>query len=105
MRESPALDVMRLLEARGAHVIYHDPHVPSFREEGHEMHGVALTAAELASCDAVVIVTDHKSVDYQFVGDNARLIVDTRHAMAKVKSKKARVIELTSSTPIGAKGA
>jgi UDP-N-acetyl-D-glucosamine dehydrogenase len=105
MRESPALDVMRLLEARGAHVVYHDPHVPSFREEGHEMHGVALTAAELASCDAVVIVTDHKSVDYQFVGENARLIVDTRHAMAKVKNVKARVIELTSSTPIGAKEA
>ena len=105
MRESPALDVMRLLEARGAHVIYHDPHVPTFREDGHEMHGVALTAEELQSCDAVVIVTDHKSVDYQFVGDNARLIVDTRHAMAKVKPGKARVIELTSSASVGVKRA
>ncbi len=101
MRESPALDVMRLLEARGAHVVYHDPHVASFREDGHEAHSVALTKEELAGCDAVVIVTDHKSVDYQFVGDNAHLIVDTRHAMAKTRRSKARVIELTSSAPHG----
>ncbi len=98
MRESPALDVMRLLEQRGATVVYHDPHVPSFREDGHEAHSVALTADELARCDAVVVVTDHKSVDYQFVADHTGLVIDTRHAMAKLKASKARVIDLTSST-------
>lgn len=99
MRESPALDVMRLLEQRGAAVVYHDPHVPSFREEGHEMTGVALTRAELEAADAVVLITDHTDVDYQFVADHARIVVDTRHAMAKTRAAKARVIELTSSAP------
>ncbi len=102
MRESPALDVMRLLETRGATVHYHDPFVPSFREDGHEAHGVALTKDELAKADAVVVVTDHTTVDYQFVVDHAAMVVDTRNALAKVKASKARVIPLTAQRlPIG----
>lgn len=96
MRESPALDVMRLLEARGASVAYHDPFVASFREDGHEASSVALTKDELAKADAVVVVTDHTKVDYQFVVDHASLIVDTRNALAKAKPSKARVIPLTA---------
>jgi len=99
MRESPALDVMRLLEQRGAVVTYHDPHVASFREEGHEAFSVPLTKATLAAADAVVIVTDHKALDYQFVVDNTDLIVDTRRALAATRPSRARVIELTSSKP------
>ena len=102
MRESPALDVMRLLEERGAHVVYHDPHVPSFREDGHEMHGVEMTDALLAEVDAVVVITDHKSVDYQRVADRASLVIDSRNVMAKVKAGKARVVALTSSKAHGA---
>jgi UDP-N-acetyl-D-glucosamine dehydrogenase len=82
MRESPALDVIRLLEERGADVVYHDPHVASFREDGHERFSVPLTDAELARADAVVIVTDHTAVDYQRVVDLAALVVDTRNATA-----------------------
>ena len=96
MRESPALDVMRLLEARGAEVVYHDPFVAQFREDGHEAFSVALTEAELKKSDAVVIVTDHTTVDYQFVVDHASLVVDTRNALAKTKASKARVVPLTS---------
>jgi UDP-N-acetyl-D-glucosamine dehydrogenase len=96
MRESPALDVMRLLEQGGADVVYHDPFVAQFREDGHEAFSVALTAAELAKTDAVVIVTDHTTVDYQFVVDNAALVVDTRNALAKVKPSKARMVSLTA---------
>jgi UDP-N-acetyl-D-glucosamine dehydrogenase len=81
-RESPALDVMRLLEERGAEVVYHDPHVVSFHEDGHERFSVAFSDAELARADAVVIVTDHTAVDYQRVVDVARLVVDTRNATA-----------------------
>jgi UDP-N-acetyl-D-glucosamine dehydrogenase len=95
MRESPALDVMRLLEERGAEVVYHDPHVPSFREDGHEHHGVALTDAEIAKADVVVIVTDHTAVDYQNLVDRATLIVDTRNALAKVRPGKATIVSLT----------
>ena len=95
MRESPALDVMRLLEERGATVDYHDPHVPNFREDGHERHGVALTAEALAGADAVVIVTDHQSLDYEFVVKHAAVVVDTRNALAKIKPGKARVVALS----------
>jgi UDP-N-acetyl-D-glucosamine dehydrogenase len=102
MRESPALDVIRLLEERGAEVVYHDPHIPSFREDGHEMHGVALTDALLDSCDAVVVITDHKSVDYQRVVDRAALVVDARNVTAKLRIGRARVVALTSSRPQGA---
>jgi UDP-N-acetyl-D-glucosamine dehydrogenase len=81
-RESPALDVMSLLEERGADVVYHDPHVPSFREDGHERVSVPFSDGELARADAVVIITDHSSVDYQRVVDLAALVVDTRNATA-----------------------
>ncbi len=82
MRESPALDVMRLLEERGAEVVYHDPHVPSFQEDGHERFSVPFDDVELARADAVVVITDHSSIDYQRVVDVASLVVDTRNATA-----------------------
>ncbi|HEX6938364.1 MAG TPA: UDP binding domain-containing protein, partial [Longimicrobiales bacterium] len=82
VRESPALDVMRLLEEKGAEVVYHDPHVPSVREEGRERRGVALTAEALAGADVVVITTDHTGIDYRWVVEQSRLVVDTRNATA-----------------------
>jgi len=101
MRESPALDVMRLLEERGAQVVYHDPHVPSFREDGHEMKGVPLTDELLAEVDAAVVITDHKAVDYQRVLDKCALVVDARNIASKLKPGRARVVALTSSRPAG----
>jgi UDP-N-acetyl-D-glucosamine dehydrogenase len=97
MRESPALDVMRLLEERGAHVEYHDPWVASYREDGHERSGVDLTPEVLAQSDAVVIVTDHSRVDYQAVVDHAPLVVDTRNATARLTPSKARVVQLAAA--------
>jgi UDP-N-acetyl-D-glucosamine dehydrogenase len=105
MRESPALDVMRLLEQRGAEVVYHDPHVARYREEGVEHAGVALTAEELGRADAVVIVTDHSVTDWAFVVEHAGLVVDTRNATAKVAAgARARIVGLadthaTAATP------
>jgi UDP-N-acetyl-D-glucosamine dehydrogenase len=97
MRESPALDVIRLLEQRGAHVSFHDPHVERYRENGREEVSVPLTAEVLQGADAVVIVTDHKVVDYQFVVDHAELVIDTRHALRATRPAKATIIELTST--------
>lgn len=94
MRESPALDVMRLLEARGAQVDYHDPFVSSFREDGHSKAGVSLNREVLERADAVVIVTDHSGVDYQLVADHARLVVDTRNATSKLRPSRARIVPL-----------
>jgi UDP-N-acetyl-D-glucosamine dehydrogenase len=96
MRESPALDVIRLLEARGADVDFHDPWVPSFREDGVTRTGVALSKELLAASDAVVIVTDHSNVDYQFVADHAALVVDTRNATQRLRPSRARLVTLTS---------
>ena len=96
MRESPALDVIRLLEQRGAIVSYHDPYVARFREEAHEHVGVAMTDEVLDTADAVVIVTDHGIVDYQRIVDRASLVVDTRNATTKLKPGRARVLPLAA---------
>jgi UDP-N-acetyl-D-glucosamine dehydrogenase len=105
MRESPALDVMRLLEQRGAEVAYHDPHVPSYREEGHERTGVALTEGELRRADAVVIVTDHAAIDWRLVVEHAKVVVDTRNALARVPGGAARVVALSALPATSAVGA
>jgi UDP-N-acetyl-D-glucosamine dehydrogenase len=98
MRESPALDVIRLLESQGADVVYHDPYVPKFREDGHEHASVALTDEEITRADAVVIVTDHTVVDYQRVVRLAGVVVDTRNATAKLAKGKGRIVSLASAT-------
>ena len=81
VRESPALEIMRILEAGGARVSFHDPFVASLREEGIEAPRVELTAEELAAADCVVIATDHSSYDWERIREQARTIVDTRHAL------------------------
>ena len=80
IRESPALDIIRLLERRGAHVAYHDPHIPEFKEDSLVMRSVPLTVATVRAADCVVIVTDHSAIDYAMVGQ-ARAVVDTRHIL------------------------
>jgi len=98
MRESPALDVIRLLEKQGADVSYHDPYVPKFHEDGHEYSSVELTDKEIASADAVVIVTDHSSVNYQRVVDLAAVVVDTRNATARLTRGKGKIVAFASAT-------
>jgi UDP-N-acetyl-D-glucosamine dehydrogenase len=83
LRESPALDIIRLLEGQGARVSYHDPHVPAFSEDGHEFRSVPLDPATVAAADCIMVVTDHSAVDYHMIKRQARLVVDTRHAMPK----------------------
>src|SRR5437879_11994064 len=82
VRESPALDVIRLLQQRGAVVRYHDPHVRKLRDEAIDLTSPPLTAETLAAADCVVIVTDHSDVDYALVARSARLGVDTRNPLA-----------------------
>jgi len=83
IRESPALDIIRLLEGQGARVSYSDPHVPRFREDGQEFRSVKLTPDVVAAADCVMIVTDHTAVDYRMIKQRARLVVDTRNAIPK----------------------
>ena len=83
LRESPALDIIRLLEDQGARVTYSDPHVPTFSENGHEFRSVPLTPETVAAADCIMIVTDHTAVDYRMIRRHAKLVVDTRNAMPK----------------------
>jgi UDP-N-acetyl-D-glucosamine dehydrogenase len=108
IRESPALDVIRLLEERGAEVVHHDPFIPRFRDGDHdgggdhrERIGVDLTAAELGRADAVVIVTDHSRIDYQQIVDDAILVIDTRNATARASRGRARVVSLAADPKPG----
>jgi UDP-N-acetyl-D-glucosamine dehydrogenase len=86
MRESPALDVMRLLQAKGAEVTYTDPYVPKL-----SAHNLQLSFHEAeqacADDDCVVIITDHKCFKYDSIVDRSRLIVDTRNALKGYKSE------------------
>lgn len=83
LRESPALDIIRLLELQGAHVEYHDPHVASYLEDGKTIHSVPLTVEKVKAADCVMVVTDHTVVDYAMVKKHAKRVVDTRHVMPR----------------------
>ena len=79
VRESPALDIIRLLAADGAQIAYHDPFIPEVAEDGTTLSSVPLTDEALSRADAVVIVTDHSQVDYARVLELAGVVVDARH--------------------------
>jgi UDP-N-acetyl-D-glucosamine dehydrogenase len=91
MRESPALKLISLLHNAGADVAYHDPHVASFEEHGLQMRSVAY---EPAAYDCVVIATDHHSIDYAQLVDDASLIVDMRNATGAKGTASDKVFKL-----------
>lgn len=81
MRESPSVELMELLQAKGALIDYTDPWVPVFpkmREHHFDLSSVDLTPDSVASYDAVLLATNHDAFDYDMIQKNARLIVDTR---------------------------
>lgn len=90
-RESPALDLIRLLQADGACVIYHDPYVDDFKEHGLIMESYPLTEELLQSCDMVVIATDHSSIDYEYVACHAQHVLDTRNVTKQLTGSKERI--------------
>jgi UDP-N-acetyl-D-glucosamine dehydrogenase len=106
IRESPSLDVMMLLHGKGARVRYADPYVPTLAARawpgGFALHGVLLTAATIAAADCVVILTEHRTVDYNLVLESAKLIVDTRNAIA---GTHAHVFKLGAPSPALARSA
>jgi UDP-N-acetyl-D-glucosamine dehydrogenase len=87
VRESPALDIIRILDKRGARVSYHDPFVPRL-----DMDELSLTSEDLMSgvkaADLVLIVTDHSAFRYPQIVDAARVVLDTRNATRGLRSEK-----------------
>lgn len=94
LRESPALDVIGLLEHKGATVSYHDPYIPTLRHEGRTMHSVTDLMEAVRRVDCVVIVTNHKLYDYPEILRQAQLIVDTRNALGASGKNNPKVVRL-----------
>ncbi|UCJ15183.1 UDP-N-acetyl-D-glucosamine 6-dehydrogenase [Pseudomonas sp. MM211] len=93
MRESPSVEIMELLEAKGCKVAYSDPHVPVFpkmREHHFDLSSEPLTAENLAIFDAVILATDHDKFDYELIRQHARLLVDSR---GKYRGPEAHIIK------------
>lgn len=109
LRESPALEVIRLLQEKGAEVCYHDPFCAVIQDDGHTpirnlpMRSVELSDAMLQAMDCVVVITDHTSVDYPRVAEQARLVVDTRGVLRHAQGR-ARVVGLSGTEQRGGAG-
>lgn len=90
-RESPALEVIRLLRADGVQVVYHDPLVPSVRMAELAMESQPLTAELLAQQDLVIITTDHSCIDYAWVVAHSKHVFDTRNATKNVRDNREKI--------------
>jgi UDP-N-acetyl-D-glucosamine dehydrogenase len=87
-RHSPAIKVMELTQDKVKSITYHDPWVPQIRINGRKSRSVPLTAQALKTADCVVILTDHKCFDYDFIFKHSRLILDARNAIQRRGAKK-----------------
>jgi len=91
MRESPALDVIKLLEKDGAKIYYNDPYVPQIRWNSDTHRSSKLTAALMKKMDISVILTDHTDYDYQWIVDRSKLVFDSRNATKTVKKGRDKI--------------
>ena len=94
LRESPSIDVIRLLQQKGAKVSYHDPYIPHIKHEDWQIDSVTDLMKAIKSADCVVIVTNHKVYDYAEILKESKLIVDTRNALGKAGWKNPKVVRL-----------
>ena len=92
-RESPAFDIITGLQKLGAEVSYVDPYVKDVDDHGVNMRSLP-TDVSYADFDAVVVVTDHKAVDYTRMLREAKIVVDTRDAMRNIEGDKSKVVRL-----------
>ena len=84
--ESPALDVIKILNEKGADLAYSDPFVPSFKDGSLELASVELTAESLAGFDCAVIATAHSTFDYEMIVSAGIPLVDARNALKGIKA-------------------
>ena len=96
VRESPALDVIGLLQKKGAQVEYHDPYIPHIHHEydGWQMDSVKELMKAVKEADVVVIVTDHKVYDYGAILQSAKFVFDSRNALGKIGRGNEKVVRL-----------
>ena len=96
MRESPALGIIEKLQFLGADVQFHDPYVEEIYLEGtgHLLRGIELSSEAVSEADCVVIVTDHRKVDYAWLIERAKLVVDTRNTTRGLSDFEEKIIRL-----------
>jgi UDP-N-acetyl-D-glucosamine dehydrogenase len=94
LRESPALDIIHLLQEKGAQVQYHDPFIPSINHDELRMQSVTDFDKSVKEADCVVIVTDHSLYDYKKILQDAKLIFDARNATGKMGKNNPKVVKL-----------
>jgi UDP-N-acetyl-D-glucosamine dehydrogenase len=94
VRESPALDVIGLLEQGGAAVSYHDPYIPELEDENIRLTSVPDLMEAVAEADCVAIITDHSQYDYQEIYQSARCIMDSRNALGEIGRDDPKVVGL-----------
>jgi UDP-N-acetyl-D-glucosamine dehydrogenase len=94
LRESPALDIIALLEQKGALVDYHDPYIPQISQDSWQKTSVSDYLLAARQSDCVVIVTDHSRYDFPAILDAAIMIVDTRNALSNVGADRSKVVRL-----------
>ncbi len=91
VRESPALDVMKLLEDKGAKIFYNDPFVPEIRWNSGKIKSHKLTSSLLKKADLTIVLTNHTEYDYQWIVDNSIAVFDTRNATKGVTKNRSRI--------------
>jgi UDP-N-acetyl-D-glucosamine dehydrogenase len=94
IRESPALEILEMLERKGAHVSYADPFTPQLVLGGVKLTAVEPTPDAIAAADCVLILTNHSSFDYATIADRAALVVDTRNALKAYRQTRPSIITL-----------
>ena len=94
LRESPALDIIALLEQKGALVDYHDSYIPQITRDSWQKTSVSNYLLAARQSDCVVIVTDHNSYDFPAILEAVKMIVDTRNALSRVGADRSKVVRL-----------
>jgi UDP-N-acetyl-D-glucosamine dehydrogenase len=94
IRESPALEIIEMLERKGAHVSYADPYAPQLRLTDEKLDAVEATPETVAAADCVLILTNHSSFDYAMIAERAALVVDTRNALKAHRHNRTSVVTL-----------
>jgi nucleotide sugar dehydrogenase len=90
-RESPAIDVIKLLNREMVDVTYYDPYIPSFNEHGVQMSSIELNEENVSKADLVIITTDHSNIDYQWLVDHSQRVFDTRNVTKNVKDPRQKI--------------
>lgn len=94
-RESPAIDVIRMLVQRGGEVLYHDPYVPELQIDGLGPYVCQeLTAERVKNVDCVAIMTNHTNIDYRWIVNHAVVVVDARNATKFVETHRNKIIKI-----------